>query len=96
MPLRYEELLFKGKKMQKSAYLGLKINVSPRTNIVFNTFMNKDEELLNIKYYAFCLDEESRRWKVIHYFDWEDGVRFYGTEAVYYNASGSVNNIWGG
>lgn len=62
-----------------------------KENIVFNTFMNKDEELLNIKYYAFCLDEESRRWKVIHYFDWEDGVRFYGTEAVYYNAEELIN-----
>ena len=46
-----------------------------------------DTKLLKMMSYAFCLDEKTSRWKILHYFIWEDEPSFYGTEVISYGSN---------
>lgn len=46
---------------------------------------------LKVYTYAICLDKEISRWKLIHYFVWENEPEFNGIEAISYNCYELMN-----
>lgn len=56
-----------------------------------NANIGMDAKLPKLMSYAFCIDEEISRWKIVHYFVWDGEPSFFGTEAISYSGNNIIN-----
>ena len=64
-----------------------------QAKLVLTHEAEEDLYKINVKLmsYAFCMDEESGRLKIINYFVWDENTKFYGTELITYGGNNVRN-----